>query len=393
MKSIFNWTVGSFFRTIGRIIAFLAVGALIASLVDFGDIMSNFKITDLFFDKVDALEGEAQYHNLFFDNARLPYVGASPVYHYFELYNSTSTTLLNTKQLQWGDSTPSSTNMMGGYDFVEFSFIVLGTMQPNVGQTAGVIDFDNSEYCTEWTPKTGGGYTCVRVTQGENFQNTLMDYEFRNIVLNMKASVINAANLATECEVDLAKQKITCPLWAVNRVGFNQIRLQYSMNGRGSAGVYLAISRTIFLYNDSSSVISGQINQQTQQQQQQHNETQSYLEDSNTTQAESEASDFFEDFEQEDFGGLSAIITAPLNTIRSLLNSNCTNLVLPLPFVNENLTLPCMNSIYTTHFGAFFAIYQTIILAIIAYRCIRSIYYDIHGFTNPNDDRIEVMDL
>lgn len=388
MKQVFNWTIGSFFRTIGRTIAFLVMGGIIYYILSSNGF--EFGLKELFFDKVSAKEGEAQYHNLFYDNQRLPYVGSSPIYHYFEIWNTTSITLLESKQLQWGDgNTISNVNMMGGYDYVEFSFIVMGTTQPNVGQTASNLSWENSEYCTEWTPRANGGYTCSRVAQGQYTDNDIMDYEFRNIILNMKASVINTNGIATECEVDMSKQKMTCPMWAVNRTGFNQIRIQYAMNGRGSGGVYIGISRTVFLYNDAESVVSDKINIQTQQQQQQHEEVM----DSNTTEAEEEASSFFEDFDAPDIGGLSAIITAPLNTIRNLLNSSCSNLVLPLPYVDEDLTLPCMNTIYTEHFGAFFSIYQTIVLALIAYRCIRSIFFDIHGFTNPNDDRIEVMDL
>ena len=50
MKQIFSWTVGSFFRTIGRIIAFLVVGCLIAYILS----DNGFRVDSLFLDSVKA---------------------------------------------------------------------------------------------------------------------------------------------------------------------------------------------------------------------------------------------------------------------------------------------------------------------------------------------------
>ena len=117
------------------------------------------------------------------------------------------------------------------------------------------------------------------------------------------------------------------------------------------------------------------------------------LNDDDTSGATSEASDFFSDFNTNTFG-LTSIITAPLNLIQSLTSSTCNDLELPLPYLNnKKLILPCMTTIYSTHFGSFFTIYQTITYGIIAYWVCVRIFNLVKDFKNPEHDEIEVLDL
>ena len=116
------------------------------------------------------------------------------------------------------------------------------------------------------------------------------------------------------------------------------------------------------------------------------------IKDKDTSESQSEASGFFDDFESDDFG-LSDIITMPLTFIQGLSSSTCYSLNLPLPFVDTNVTLPCMTSIYQRYFGSFLTLYQTITTGIIAYWCCINIFRMVQGFKNPDSDEIEVMDL
>lgn len=119
------------------------------------------------------------------------------------------------------------------------------------------------------------------------------------------------------------------------------------------------------------------------------------INDDDTTDAENEASEFFNSFSTETFG-LTSIITAPLNLIRSVIGegSICTTLNLPLPYLdNKSLQLPCMTTIYQQYFGSFFTLYQTITYGIVAYWVIVRIFNQVKDFKNPEHDEIEVMDL
>lgn len=124
------------------------------------------------------------------------------------------------------------------------------------------------------------------------------------------------------------------------------------------------------------------------------NQTISTITDSNTTEASSEANNFFSGFTSQDNGGISSIITAPLQAISGLVSAQCIQIELPIPYLdNKTLILPCMSSIYREHFGAVFSLYQTIIFGAIAYRMLVSLFMMIQGFKNPDDDKIEVVDL
>lgn len=120
--------------------------------------------------------------------------------------------------------------------------------------------------------------------------------------------------------------------------------------------------------------------------------TQDTITDDNVSGATKDASDFFSSFTTNTHG-LTGIITAPLTAIQSLTSSVCEVLVLPLPFVNENLTLPCMRAIYIDNFGAFMTLYDTITLGIISYWIMVRIFALVKDFKNPDHDEIEVMDL
>lgn len=112
----------------------------------------------------------------------------------------------------------------------------------------------------------------------------------------------------------------------------------------------------------------------------------------NVDDASSSANDFFTGFESNDYG-LTAIVTAPLNFIKSITSSTCTPLGFPLPFVDKRVELPCMNAIYKEHFGSFLTLYQTITFGIVAYWVCVNTLATIRGFKDPNSDRIEVLDL
>ena len=104
-----------------------------------------------------------------------------------------------------------------------------------------------------------------------------------------------------------------------------------------------------------------------------------------------QASDFFSNF-QTDSHGLSGIITSPLRLIESLSSSQCSPLVLPLPFVNQSATIPCMSTVYSK-FPTFYNLWQLITTGMIAYYILIKLFGHVKGMQDPNDDRIEVLNL
>lgn len=121
------------------------------------------------------------------------------------------------------------------------------------------------------------------------------------------------------------------------------------------------------------------------------NDIEDTIKDSDISDANSKANDFFNNFKSDDFG-LSDIITLPLSTIKSITSKSCQPLNLTAPFVNYNFNLPCMNEIYSK-FEPFYSLYQSISFGIISYWICVKIYALVKGFKNPDEDKIEVMDL
>lgn len=120
--------------------------------------------------------------------------------------------------------------------------------------------------------------------------------------------------------------------------------------------------------------------------------TQETIENTDIQGAQDSAGGFFNDF-TTDTHGLTAIITAPLSLITSITSKSCSPLVLPLPYVHKDLTLPCMGAIYSNYFGSFLSIYQLITFGIVAYWVCVRIFNLVKDFKNPDHDEIEVLDL
>lgn len=153
----------------------------------------------------------------------------------------------------------------------------------------------------------------------------------------------------------------------------------------------LGITDVVFIYNSSNT--QNAILEQEQQQTQEAQKTNEMLEDDDTTEAQDTGSSFFNDFSSTDHGGLSGIITSPLRLINSLASTSCSSLSFPLPFVNQNVSLPCMSTIYQTHFPTFLSIYQLITTGLIGYWVLIKIFGHIRGFKDPEKDKVEVLEL
>lgn len=93
--------------------------------------------------------------------------------------------------------------------------------------------------------------------------------------------------------------------------------------------------------------------------------------------------------------GLQQVILKPLNFLSEVSNEtqNCTPLNLPLPFIDENISLPCMTPIYQNNFGNILLIYQTILTGLFAYYVGLNTFRGIKDLSNPRDDSIEVAKL
>lgn len=107
-------------------------------------------------------------------------------------------------------------------------------------------------------------------------------------------------------------------------------------------------------------------------------------------------SDLFTNFTTKDYG-LSSIITAPIPLLQTLNNSSCSTVDLPLGVFggvhDQKLSLPCMTPLYSSTFGQLFTLYQTITTGLVAYFIGLAYFNKIKQLKDPDNDKIEVVDL
>lgn len=135
-----------------------------------------------------------------------------------------------------------------------------------------------------------------------------------------------------------------------------------------------------------------ELKEETKKQTEEQKKTNDLLESTDTSDAQNKGSNFFKNYSSNSHG-LSGIITAPLKFLQGLTGAKCSPLKFQLPFVKEEVELRCMKSIYQEHFGVFYTLWQTITTGLIAYTVCLNFYKKIRDLQNPNNDKIEVLNL
>ena len=96
----------------------------------------------------------------------------------------------------------------------------------------------------------------------------------------------------------------------------------------------------------------------------------------------------------QDNNGLDAIIKAPLIFIQSLTSSTCSSISLTIPYIDANVSLPCMSTIYNKALGQQLVnLIALVINGVVLYRYCLKILELVHNAKNPNKDELEVLDL
>ena len=173
----------------------------------------------------------------------------------------------------------------------------------------------------------------------------------------------------------------------------------YLVSGDSGSDVIINQNNTIINQNSTQINQNDTIIQQNQTQitqQQSTNEKLDQIEQTitndNTTQASNSASSYFSNFSNNTHG-LTGIITLPLSTIQSLTSATCSPLVIPIPYTNSSISLPCMSVIYNTYVPSIYNLWKIVSFGIIAYFICLDIFRMVKNFKDPNKDEIEVLDL
>lgn len=115
---------------------------------------------------------------------------------------------------------------------------------------------------------------------------------------------------------------------------------------------------------------------------------------SDTTTAQSTIEDYMTSFDAAEDQTLSSIITAPLRLAQATVSESCHPLVLPLPIVNSNITLPCPRQKMEEHFPQLLLLYDLVTTGLISYAIGAHLFKIMEKAKNPdNAGSVEIMEL
>lgn len=259
--------------------------------------------------------------------------------------------------------------------------------------------------------KSGNYYTLnYSINTGSYVVNTLSDVSKNKMTIgtgsNYTGADYDSVDLSTTFNNSTYEGIISITFKANSN--FNTIRFIIDCNNynylfRNMSNQYNQGVR-VYLINgvetkDNTAALLGQLAQQNQTIINQNNQINnsinnidSTIKDDNVDEPKQNASDFFTNFESNTHG-LSGVITAPLGLLQNLTASTCTPLRFNLPIVHNEVILPCMKPIYQEKFGAFFTLWQLLTTGLISYNVLLNFYKKVRDLQNPNNDRIEVLNL
>lgn len=317
------------------------------------------------------------------------------VYGDYLIYTSGSEVSIGSNGIFWAIQSP--VNFNHNYLYSVTALVCYNSKANNTFQfltgTSGDLDaFEYPNYSdvyNNWSPNdyiylSDGGYSSLRLNTCRNvsgFINPDKAGNFLGLRLKNSGSTISAQYVWL---LGLKVESLGVDSDALRSI------LRESISNSG-----LATAKSIEEVKQAQREIKQEISGM-QEKQQQTNEKLDTLNDnitnSDSSGATNDASGFFDGFITDTYG-LTSIITAPLNLIKSLTSKTCSPLNLEIPFVDKTMQLPCMSTIYNQHFGSFVTIYQTITFGIVSYWVCVRIFALVKDFKNPDHDEVEVMDL
>lgn len=196
--------------------------------------------------------------------------------------------------------------------------------------------------------------------------------------------------------VTKAGTNISC--WFVQNPS-NGLFMQPSMPLGNQTVQYFAYTNSLrfAVTDDPNTKLLNEITNQNQTIIDQNNQTNNKLDDLNNNIKDddidtSNSNSFFDNFNDKDHGGISTVVTAPLNAIVKI-----TEKCKPISFeiLEKNIVIPCGDTLFWNkpEVETFRSIWNVIIGGSILYALLIKLYKVIESLKNPDDDRIEVVKL
>lgn len=405
IKKISNWVFGSFFRTIGRLLVYILLGYLLSILLSKYDISGLFNILE-----VHAVQTDSWLIN----------VKNRPTYTLG--YNWTSANNYSTLSLSQQDLSEYNSNL-NEYDLNVYynhmigtdTSITLGSNGVSFVNFVGQVMRENylysitNYYCTYSSGRPDVKYASASSTAVDSLTN------HSNYNISFVASVnvpygmdfYNCYAISTIIAPSKTggwlNQRLTgsgsgtwylfgfdiSELGIYNAVTKSDIESAINNSGLATASSVSAVQSSVNQVKTEIQATQDAINDQTQQQQQNHQETIDTITSDNIN--ENGVSNFTNGLNKEysSLTPFSDFLNLPLNWIRSLLASSntCTPINLPLPYLNnKTLILPCMTEFWE-RMGSLGTFVQMVWIAIVGVRIFNGLYLLTCDVLDPNPDK------
>lgn len=378
MKKILNWSIGSFIRTIGRVLAYLFIGFILSLLAThFGFVMSV---------KADTTP------NYWITNTDVP--------TYFDLFDCTESTCNRVGSSNYTNEM-IELNETGGRQFT------VTTRQYNLkGNGIVMRTSSNARYNVGYLYQTTF-YVCSDAIM-DNATNSIYPSYYGDAFTNN--NVFQSSNsynlsglpgLAPQWEYCYAFSTIFSP-------GENGTYINLRLKSTSTINGYYALvgfkSESLGLYSgEVKSIVQNsgfataksvdEVKKATDEVKEETKKTNDSLNNSDTSGAQSDVDSFFNGFDEGDTGSLMNLVKLPLKFL-NLLNNSCQAIELDTGVIGK-YRLECLSTtLYNqSGFSGLFNIIKLILNGVVMYGCIRKIISVVQKLKNPDDDEIEVMDL
>lgn len=288
---------------------------------------------------------------------------------------------------------------INNYDYVDFN-LYFNYNQYISSTYSGTETITGSNFtCTYWTYKEmtyadgtkSQYYVCDEFTGSGSEPvtgNTSTPFVTK---VGIMVDLLMDNNYWTTCSISNDSMGISvahCPL-ATNRTSLSRIRIRNMGISPQIATGSIGVENQLIFYKDP-------INSMTQKQDETNNQLQDMNDNITSTDvsgASQDQSNIVNNPAFQDNTGLSGIITAPLSMISSLTNQ-CQPIQLTLPYLKDtNVSIPCMGNFLQSKLPALVTLIKVFVNGFICYLIGLDLFKIVKNARDPDNDRIEVLDL
>lgn len=368
IKKIFNWSFGAFFRTIGRIFAYLLIGILL--LIIGSKLGLNFGYM-----KVNAQTLTNWSEGL-------------PILNRVQMYECQTSNKCYDKEV----NIQGLVTVNGNRDIAISQSLTLDSggvsIQTNVNELKeGYLYLTNYYVCANYSLNNVDALIYNSNYGSPGVANTIYN----------STSIATLSNIPGSGEQEFTSCKLYSGLYVPNVANnWATLRLKKSSSQSGTYISLIAVeNRELGIYSDTIKTIvenaNGNVQQAVNEVKEETKKTNDTLNDDDTTEADGKISGFFNDF-NDNSHGLTAIITAPLNAVNSMLTTTCT--APTAIYKGTSFSFPCGSILWQKEGAEALKTFINLIYGgLICYGILKSLFKDVNDLKNPDNDRVDVMDL